>query len=226
MKSRGLPALTRRALLFGVFISFVPGAVSAQDAGAELYATHGRYRLQPGDVFEVQYRLTPECNQSVSIQPDGFVMLQMAGELRVAGLTLAEAKREIAKRSETRLKDPEVALVLKDFVKSYFVVGGEVARPGKFDLRGPTTALEAIAIAGGFTTGSKHSQVLLVRRIDGERAEVTELDFKRLEREPKQADEFRLGPGDMLLVPKNALSKIERIVKWTSLGVFWNPIVR
>ncbi len=190
------------------------------------YATHGRYRLQPSDVIEVQYQYTPEFNQTVSIQPDGFVMLQVAGELRLAGLTLEEAKREIAKRSETRLKDPRVALVLREFEKPYFIVGGEVARPGKFDLRGSPTVLEAVAIAGGFTQNSKHSQVLLLRRIDAEHAEATKLDVKRLEREPTQADEWRLGAGDMLIVPKNTLSKVERIVKWASFGIYWNPLVK
>lgn len=90
-------------------------------------------------------------------------------------------------------------------------------------MRGPTTALEAIAMAGGFTSGSKHSQVLLLRRLDAERAAVTEIDLKRIEREPQQAEEYRLLPGDMLLVPKNTLTKVERIVKWASFGIFWNP---
>ena len=44
--------------------------------------------LQPNDVIELQYRYTPEYNQTVSIQPDGFVTLQLLGDLKISGLTL------------------------------------------------------------------------------------------------------------------------------------------
>jgi polysaccharide export outer membrane protein len=202
-----------------------PASVWAQEPDQGLYATYGRYRLQVGDVFELQYRYTPEFNQTVAVQPDGFVTLQIAGTLRVAGLTVDEARLAVLRQSERRLKDPEVAFILKDFEKASFTVGGEVTRPGKFDLRGRTTPLEAIAQAGGFTTGSKHSQVLLVRRLDDARAEVIPLNMKRIEREPQLAEEYPLRSGDLLFVPRNAISKIERIVRWTSLG-FSYPLFR
>jgi protein involved in polysaccharide export with SLBB domain len=54
--------------------------------------------------------------------------------------------------------------VLKDFEKPYFVAGGRVARPGKYDLRGDTTVSQGIALAGGFLDSAKHSQVVLFRR--------------------------------------------------------------
>ena len=180
----------------------------------------------PATCSKSSTRYTPEFNQTIEVQPDGFVMLQIAGELRVAGLTVEQARVEVAKRSEARLKEPDVALSLKEFEKPSFIVGGEVAKPGKFELRGSTTALEAIAIAGGFTPGSKHSQVLLVRRLDAERAHVTQIDLKKIEKQPQLAEEYLLRAGDMLLVPKNTLSKVERIVKWTSIGIFWNPLAR
>jgi len=194
-------------------------AAGAQDASDELFATHGRYQLTAGDVFDVHYRYTPEFNQTVTVQPDGFITLQVAGEVRVGGLTLEQARFEIAKRSSQRLLEPEVALTLKEFEKPYFVVGGEVSKPGKFELRGATTALQAIAMAGGFTPGSKHSQVLLIRRLDGDRAEVKPIDLKRIERQPAQGEEWRLRSGDMLLVPKNKISKVERFVNWSTFGI-------
>src|SRR4051794_34771551 len=78
-------AVTVRRAIVPVFMLCVAIARStaAQTAGAdELYSTHGRYLLRAGDVFEVQYRLSPEFNQTVTVQPDGFVMLQVAGEVR------------------------------------------------------------------------------------------------------------------------------------------------
>ena len=213
-----------RACVFLLVLGFC-GHATAQDGQTELYNTHGRYRLQINDVVEVLYRYTPEFNQVATIQPDGFVALSVAGGVRIVGMTIDEATTAIVKSSSVRLNEPIVALLLREFEKPYFVVGGEVSHPGRFELRGTVNALEAIAIAGGLTAGSKHSQVLLLRKLDADRAEVSELDLKRIQKNPKLALEWKLGPGDMLIVPKNRLSKVERIVKWTSIGMFWNPLL-
>jgi polysaccharide export outer membrane protein len=180
-----------------------------------------RYRLQPGDVVEVQYRYTPEYNQAVNIQPDGFVTLQLLGDLKLGGLDLDQAHGAILALAAARFKDPEVTLALKEFDKPRFTVGGEVNTPGRFELRGPTTVLEAIAMAGGLKTASaKHSQVLLVRRVDEAYAETRVLDLKEMVNSRNFAEDQPLRAGDMLFVPQNAISKIERFVKWANVGVY------
>jgi polysaccharide export outer membrane protein len=57
-------------------------------------------------------------------------------------------------------------VVLKDFEKPYFIADGQVARPGKYDLRGDTTLTEAINMAGSFTENAKHSRIVLFRKVD------------------------------------------------------------
>jgi polysaccharide biosynthesis/export protein len=185
-----------------------------------------RYRLQPTDTIEIHYRYTPEFDQTVTIEPDGFAVLQIVGDIKLQGLTLDQAKTTILAKASVRLKDPEITLVLKDFEKPYFVVGGEVNNPGKFEMRGQVTAIQAIAMAGGFKTASaKHSEVILYRRVDGDLAKAEILDLKTA-MDPKAAPEplADLRPGDLLVVPQNKISKIERFVKWTSLGAYWTPI--
>ena len=68
----------------------------------------------------------------------------------------------------------------KDFEKPYFVVGGQVGKPGKFDLRGDITLTEAIAMAGGFTDAAKHSQVLLFRRVSDQWTEAKIINVKKM----------------------------------------------
>ena len=186
-----------------------------------------RYRLQPNDVIEIQYRYTPEYNQTASVQPDGFVTLQLVGDVKVEGLTLDQARIAVRDQAATRLRDPEVFLVLKDYEKPHFVVGGEVTNPGRFDYRGRITAVEAIAMAGGFRTASaKHSQVILFWRANAGMGETRVLNMKEMMYAPKLEKDIVLRPGDMLLVPQNRVSKIERFVRWGNWGVYWNPIPR
>ena len=52
------------------------------------FGTEERYVLHPGDVLDIQYRYTPEFNQTVTVQPDGFISLEIGGDLKVAGHNL------------------------------------------------------------------------------------------------------------------------------------------
>jgi len=97
--------------------------------------TEERYRLTPGDVLEVQFRYSPEFNQTVTVQPDGYISLEIGGDLKVAGLTVEQTREAILRKASTRLQDPVATIVLKEFQKPYFVIAGEVALPGKIEMR-------------------------------------------------------------------------------------------
>src|SRR5436190_11234760 len=148
------------------------GAIAQQQTAPRLTTvTEERYRLQPGDVLEVQYRYSPEFNQTVTVQPDGYVSLEIGGDLKVAGLTIEETRELILRKASTRLQDPVANIILKEFQKPYFVIAGEVMLPGKIEMRERVTALQAIMLAGGMKEGARSSQVVVFRRINTETAE-------------------------------------------------------
>ena len=131
-----------------------------------------RYRLRAGDVLELNFLFSPEFNQSVVIQPDGYVNLRGVADLRVQDKTVPDVVELLQAAYSKILRDPAITVELKEFEKPYFVVGGEVTKPGKYDLRGDTTVLEAITIAGGVSDKSRTSQVLLFRRVSNDWVEV------------------------------------------------------
>ena len=111
--------------------------------------------------------LSPEFNQTVAVQPDGYVTLKGAGTIFVEGQTVPELTETVKAAYAKILHDPVIAIALKDFEKPYFIAAGQVAKPGKYDLRSDLTVTEAVAIAGGFNDKAKHSQVVLFRPLPG-----------------------------------------------------------
>jgi polysaccharide biosynthesis/export protein len=185
-----------------------------------LQARDARYRLFPSDEIAIAFPLTPEFDQDVTIEPDGYASLKGAGDLRLAGLTTDEAVAQIKAAYAKVLHDPIVTIELKNFNKPFFVVTGQVNHPGKYDLRGTTSATQAVAIAGGMTTAAKASQALLFRRVDGARYEVTRVNLKRIF-SGRETEDAELQPGDMLYVPKNVISKIERFIPSSGFGAYY-----
>jgi polysaccharide export outer membrane protein len=222
--------LSKRWLIAGILLIMVPLAMAAQQSTSltpptlGTYERNPRYLLNPGDVVDVQYRYTPEYNQTVTIQPDGFVSLEIVGDVKIGSLNLEQARSLLLKKAGTRLKEPEITLILKEFQKPYFVVAGEVPVPGKFDLREKMTALQAVMLAGGFKPSARSSEVLLFRKINSETAEVKVLSLKNINRTSDLEEDLALEAGDMLFVPQNRLAKVERYMKLANIGLFFNPL--
>src|SRR5882672_7990642 len=212
-------------LAITIFILALPFVARAQDQRPPRLTTvtEERYRLQPGDVLEVQFRYSPEFNQTVTVQPDGYISLEIGGDLKVAALTVEETRRMILRKAGARLQDPVATVLLKEFQKPYFVVAGEVAQPGKIEMRERVTAIQAIMLAGGMKEGARSSQVIVFRKINSDMAEVKVLNLKRIKRTSDLENDLTLQAGDMLLVPRDTISKIERFIKLASVAAFMNP---
>jgi len=178
-----------------------------------------RYLLRPSDILQITFPITPEFDQSVTVQPDGFVSLRSLGDIHIAGKSLPEVTEMLHKSYGEFLHDPIINIELKDFEKPYFTAGGEFGRPGKYELRGDTTVAEAVAIAGGFTDKAKHSEVLLFHQVTGGWQEAKKIDVKQMLANGNLAEDIHIRPGDLIYVPKNALSKIRQFIPNMGMGM-------
>jgi len=205
------------------------GAVAQASSSGEarppsLQRRNPRYQLCKSDVFDLNFPITPEFNQlAVTVQPDGYVTLLGVGDLHVEGLTVPEATQALRAAYGKILHDPVITIALKDFNKPYFIASGQVAHPGKFDLRGDTTVTQGLAIAGGITDFAKHSQVLLFRRVSSDWYEVKKVNVKRLMQAMDLNEDLHLQPGDLLFVPTSTIAKVKRFVPSYGMGVYYNP---
>lgn len=170
------------------------------------------YRLHAGDTLSLDFRLSPELNQTVIIDPDGSVSLEVVGRVDVAGLTVQQARALILSKEAEHLVKPELSLQLTNFQHLYVVVAGEVYLPQRIEIREDMTALQAIMLSGGIKISGRETQVLLYRRVNSEYAEVHQLNL-RIKKTAQLDHDMMLQPGDLLLVPRNRVEDVTRYVR-------------
>jgi len=180
-----------------------------------------RYQICRDDVLLLSFPLSPELNQRVIVQPDGFISLQGVGSTYVAGLTVEGVADSVKKAYAGTLHDPIVNVDLADFQKPFFTVFGQVGKPGQYDLRYDITVTQAIAVAGGFAPTAK-TQVLLYRAVSSNWAEVRELKIKDLLNGKNIEEDVHLRPGDMIFVPEKFITKFRKYVPY-SIGTSISP---
>lgn len=189
----------------------------------ELQQRHPRYAIQREDVLVLTFPLSPELNQTVTVQPDGFISLETAGSLYVQGMTVPRLKDALKKAYTGVLHDPIINVDLKDFQKPFFTVSGQVGRPGKYDLRSDITVAEAIALAGG-TTSTAKTQVFLFHRTSDDWYEVRKVNLKEILKGKDLNEDATLKPGDMIYVPEKFIANFRKYVPYSiSAGTYLQP---
>jgi len=185
-----------------------------------------RYQIQKGDVIVLDFPFTPEFNETITVQPDGFVSLRGLDDMHVEGMTTPRMQESLRKAYTKILHEPVVTVTLQSFVTPSFVAYGEVGKPGKYDLHGDTTVVQAIGIAGGFTGAAKHSEVYLFRRVSEDWVSAQKIDIKHMLKSGNLAEDLHLQPGDMLYVPKNTISKllsIQPLIPYNTFRLTFGP---
>jgi polysaccharide export outer membrane protein len=159
-----------------------------------------------------EFALSPEFNQVLAVQPDGYVTLKGVGPVFVEGQTVPELTQTVKFAYARILRDPIISITLKDFERPYFIAAGQVQKPGKYELRSALTVTEAVAIAGGFNDRAKHSQVVLYHPLPTGGFDAKLLNIKKLLAKRNLSEDVQMQPGDMLYVPQSAYSKIRPFI--------------
>jgi polysaccharide export outer membrane protein len=173
-----------------------------------------RYVIQRQDVLLIAFPLSPELNQTVTVQPDGYINLQSGGSVHVQGLTVPDAALAVKQAYTGVLNNPIVTVDLQDFQKPFFTVTGQVGKPGQYELRTDITVAEAIAVAGGLQATAK-TQIFLFHRTSTDWFQVEKINLKEILNGKNVNEDAFLKPGDMVFVPENAITKFRKYVPYS-----------
>jgi protein involved in polysaccharide export with SLBB domain len=176
------------------------------------------YRLYPGDVVEFQSIGAPELNKKLTVAPDGRIHPPLLRAIMAADRTPEEIETELSGLYGAQLRNASVNITPETFASQKVFVGGEVAKPGLYDLPGEIDPLQAIMIAGGFLNSARREEVVVLRRGAGGQPFMRTFDMKSVfARENAFAEMPRLRRFDVVWVPRSRVSE---------LGLFTQQFVR
>lgn len=211
--------LTRSTLIFKcvfciLFLPLLAFAQSRVPVESNSSTPDGGYRIRQGDKLSVKFLYHPELTDAALIvRPDGLISLQLIEDIKAEGLTISQLKKRLEKAYEEILLTPVITVTLVEYVPPRVFIGGQVSKPGRYDLRDAQTLIEVIFLAGGFTRDANKKMVLHARP-NGSRdwrfqsANV----MKILSRKGEEKDIF-LQDGDYIYIPDSKISRLNKAVE-------------
>jgi polysaccharide export outer membrane protein len=151
---------------------------------------------------------------NVRVAPDGTISLTAIGYVHAQGLTLSELRQEINERYREKIDGMEIIPVLNSRAPRFVYVLGEVRNPGRFEMIEPTTALQAVAMAGSWNVGANLSQIVVFRRGDDWRLMATMINLEGALRgkRPAPHGEIWLSDSDVIVVPKGRILETDDFI--------------
>lgn len=166
------------------------------------------YRLYARDLVTFSVYGENDLAGSLRVSGNGTIAIPLLGEIKVVGLTLAEAAKRIEEKyqADEILIRPQVAMQVAEYSKKEISILGQVGRQGKVEFPPESSSLtivEAITAAGGFTRIGKGDSVRVTRKnSESGEEQIFVVDAERLISGKGGADLFQVLPGDVIFVPE------------------------
>jgi polysaccharide export outer membrane protein len=156
------------------------------------------YVLGAGDKLRIEVYKDPQLSQSLQVRPDGKITMPLIGDIAAVGATPLELRDRIASALKEYITNPVVTVIVVETLASNVYVMGEVNKPGPLPLQGPLTALQALAMAGGFKDFANTRDIRILRRT-ATGVETIRFNYREAVKGSKAPTYLRAG--DTIIVP-------------------------
>lgn len=157
--------------------------------------------LGPGDAFSVRVFGEEALSGDHQVAPDGTINFPLLGAVDVAGLEPTEVADKLQNELRDRdlLRDPHISVYVEEYASKRISVVGAVANPGAFSLEPGMTVVQAISMAGGFSSLANRDGTVVTRRV-GDKTVRYRVPVERVTR--GQAKDIEVAAGDIIFVPE------------------------
>jgi len=187
-------------------------------ASDSMSADTSSYRIEPGDVLQIDVLGEEELSQSLIVWYNGNISFPLIGEVKVIGLTTEQAAGLITEKLKKYYIFPVVSVILKSPTLAYVSVYGEVLRPGTFDYQRGFRITDYIALAGG-PKGSANLRKVRVVRFQTEKPVATTINLDNIIKKGLTEENFELKSGDWLYVSKKFTIEWGFVLQLTTIAL-------
>ena len=167
------------------------------------------YTLNPGDQLDIVVSSAPELSRTLTVGPDGRVVMPMSKPIMAAGRTFTQVQAELSAELAKQLRDPTLAVTPRAYSPEQIYVGGQVGQPGTYTLPGRVGALEALMMAGGMRPTARARQVAVLRRAPNGGMMMRTVNIRNgLLNIREYNDNMQLRRGDIIYVPQSNIGEI------------------
>lgn len=197
-----------------------PEQFAQPDPPSQQMGVEANYRIAPLDRLQVNVFQVAELSGEVSVDLGGNIMMPLIGEVRAVDLTASELQERLEQQLGQRyLRNPQVTVAVRESSRRNITIDGAVRNPGQFPISGPTTLLQAVALARGTDETANPRRVAVFRQIQGQRMAAA-FDLTAIRR--GNAEDPIIYTGDIIVVDGSRLRAIQReiMTNLPLLGMF------
>ena len=166
------------------------------------------YRIAPLDTVSVKVFKMADLSGDYEVDLTGKISMPLIGEVEAFNATTAELDQRLtAKLGEKYLENPDVSVGVKSSTRRNVTVDGSVAKAGSYQVSGPTTLMQAVALAGGTTENANPRRVAVFRQIGGQR-QAAAFDLTSIRR--GEAPDPAVYAGDIIVIDGSATKAAQR----------------
>ena len=181
---------------------------SSQDgrAGTSQRPAPASLQISIGDLLEISVFDTPEMSSRLRVNNHGDILLPLAGDLHVQGMTAPQAAQAIAHRfvEAQLLLAPQVTVFISEYATQGVTMAGEIRSPGVYPLLGPRTLLDMVTMAGGLGESASKT-ISIVHRSDPSKVVTVRMNVSVQTPETFAAESYPIQPGDTIFVARSGV---------------------
>ena len=153
----------------GGSVPYEPVGFQAPDTQGQVVA-NASHPIGALDTISVSVFQVASLSGDYKVDAQGKIDYPLLGSVQAQGRTTQELREQMASALSAKyLNSPNVQVAIKERAEQTITVDGSVRNPGQFIVKGPTTLLQAVAMAKGTTEDANPSRVVVFRTIRGEK---------------------------------------------------------
>ena len=168
------------------------------------------YRIAPMDRLTVKVFKMDDLSGDYDVDLAGNISLPLIGQVQAANLTTAQLDDQLTQKLGAKyLEHPDVSVAIKASTAHVVTVDGAVREGGSFNVAGPISLIQAVAMAKGTSEDANARRVAVFRTIGGQR-QAAAFDLTAIRR--GQSPDPQIYPGDIVVVDGSSVKATQKAI--------------